>query len=390
MKSWFKVVVLAGAVAGGIFPLRAQVAVPPPMPVYQPLAAAELDQLLGPIALYPDPLIAQMLAAATLPTQIVLADRYLNDGGDPGRIDEQPWADSVRALAHYPEVLKWMDDNLDWTTELGQAFLNQAQEVMESIQRLRQTAANFGNLQSTPQQQVVNDGGEIEIIPADPQVIYVPVYEPAQVYYQTDYGAPFITFGLGFAIGSWLNCDFDWAHHNIVVWNRAHPRPPNWWHEPPRQRDFSQARVWHPGNHPRGGTINRGDRGWDIPHNQPVVATVSRSMSDVAKPRQTPAPAVRPAMPSKQSAPPASVNRTPPANAGHYAPISRPESNGAFIGIQSSQETKNYSHRGEQSLRTMPHPPPTPPAASKPVTISRPPAAPPAGGGRNNQNPTKH
>ena len=166
-----------------------------------------------------------------------------------------------------------MDDNLNWTTELGQAFLNQQQDVMDSIQRLRQSAYNLGNLQSTPQQQVINDGGDIEIVPADPQVIYVPVYQPDQVYYQTCYGPPFITFGIGFPIGAWLNCDFDWGHHNIIVWGRDHPRPPNWWHEPPRQRDTGHETVWHGGGHPVPVAVNRGDRGYNVPHNQPVVAT---------------------------------------------------------------------------------------------------------------------
>ena len=106
----------------------------------KPLSGPQLDQLLGPIALYPDPLIAQILPASTLPTQIVLADRYVSGGGDPNQIDQQPWDPSVQALARYPNVLKWMDDNLDWTTELGQAFLNQPQDVMDSIQRLRQSA----------------------------------------------------------------------------------------------------------------------------------------------------------------------------------------------------------------------------------------------------------
>jgi hypothetical protein len=124
------------------------------MAAYQPMAAAQLDQLLGPIALYPDPLIAQILPGSTLPTQIVLADRYVSGGGDPNQIDQQPWDPSVQALARYPNVLKWMDDNLNWTTELGQAFLNQQQDVMDSIQRLRQSAYNLSNLQSTPQQQV--------------------------------------------------------------------------------------------------------------------------------------------------------------------------------------------------------------------------------------------
>ena len=231
MKLWLKIAVILCMFAGAVLSARAQMAVPPPMPTYQPLSGDQLDQLLGPIALYPDPLIAQILPASTLPTQIVLADRYITDGGDPNLIDQQPWDASVQALARYPNVLQWMDQNLNWTEELGQAFLNQQQDVMDSVQRLRQSAANYGNLQSTPQQQVVTDNGDVEILPADPQVIYVPVYQPDQVYYQTCYGTPFISFGIGFAIGSWLNCDFDWHNHNIIVWNRDHPRPANWWHE---------------------------------------------------------------------------------------------------------------------------------------------------------------
>src|SRR5271169_1736929 len=138
MKLWTKIAVLLWIFTGALLSVRSQTAVPPPMPAYQPLSDAQLDQLLGPIALYPDPLIAQILPASTLPTQIVLADRYVTGGGDPNQIDQQPWDASVQALARYPEVLKWMDDNLGWTTQLGQAFLNQQPAVMESIQRLRQ------------------------------------------------------------------------------------------------------------------------------------------------------------------------------------------------------------------------------------------------------------
>src|SRR5215469_5445722 len=147
----------------------AQPVIPPPTPAYyQPLSDQQLDELLGPIALYPDPLLAVLLPAATFPAQIVLADRYVAGGGDPYTIDWQPWDPSVQALAHYPSVLKYMDDNLGWTTELGQAFTYQQPQVMDSIQRLRLSAQNFGNLVSTPQEQVVDYGGEIEILPAEP------------------------------------------------------------------------------------------------------------------------------------------------------------------------------------------------------------------------------
>ena len=164
MKCFFKIAVLLGVFMGMAVSVRAQAPVSPPMPAYQALSDAQLDQLLGPIALYPDPLIAQILPAATLPTQIVLADRYVSGGGDANQIDQQPWDSSVQAVARYPNVLKWMDDNLNETTELGQAFLNQQQGVMASIQRLRATASKLGNLQSTPQQQVTTDSGDIEVI----------------------------------------------------------------------------------------------------------------------------------------------------------------------------------------------------------------------------------
>jgi hypothetical protein len=411
MKPLLKIAVLLCVLTGTAISVRAQMAVPPPMAAYQPLAYQQLDQLLGPIALYPDPLIAQILPASTVPTQIVLADRYVSGGGDPNQIDQQPWDPSVQALARYPDVLKWMDDNLNWTTDLGQAFLNQQQEVMESIQRLRTSANNIGNLQSTPQQQVINDGGYIEIVPANPQVIYVPVYQPDQVYYQTAYGTPFITFGIGFAIGGWLNFDFDWGNHNIIVWGHDHPRPSNWWHEPPRQRDTGHATVWRSNNHPGAVAVNRGgDRGYVVPHNQPVVAAVGRSVSDSAAARRTPAPAARPeasatrtAMPVARPAlapaarPEASatrtatpVARTAPAPVERSQPISRPESNGAFIGIQSSRDTKTFSNRGQQSVQTITHsaPAPQPAPASRPAPATS--SGSGGGGGHSSNPPPRH
>src|ERR1051326_3115445 len=137
-----------------LLPAHAQAPVPPPMTTASIRSPAELDQLLGPIALYPDPLTAQILPAATLPSQIVMADRFVRGGGDVNQIDLQPWDPSVKALARYPTVLGWRADNRGWTTEVGQAFLYQQADVMNSIQRLRGEALAVGNLQSTPQQQV--------------------------------------------------------------------------------------------------------------------------------------------------------------------------------------------------------------------------------------------
>ena len=361
--------VLTCVLAGASLPARAQMAVPPPSANYQPLTGDQLDQLLGPIALYPDPLIAQILPAATLPTEIVLADRYVSGGGDPNQIDSQPWDGSIQALARYANVLKWMDDNLNWTTEVGQAFLNQQQDVMDSIQRLRTSAYNLGNLQSTPQQQVVDDGSDIEIVPADPQEVYIPVYQPDQVYYQNGGGSPYITFGLGFAVGGWLDHDFDWHNHNLIVWNRDHPRPTNWWHERPEQRAPEKqrpAQVWHPANRPNHVVVNIGDRGWG---NAPV---------------QHPAQARQPAAPQRPAAP----IEHPVAPPQH-----QPAGNGAFIGIQSSHDTSSYSNRGRQSLQLPPARPAQPAQPSRPAQPAHP-AAPSegghSGGGNNNGGGSKH
>lgn len=374
MKSLFNTAVLLYSLAGVAAVTRAQEAVPPPMPAYQLLSGAQLDQLLEPIALHPDPLLAQILAASTLPAQIVLADRYLSGGGDPNEIDQQPWDSSVQALARYPNVLQWMDQNLAWTTEVGDAFMNQQPDVMDSIQRLRQLAYNLGNLQSTPQEQVINDGGYIEIVPVNPLVIYVPVYQPDQVYDQAANGGVFISFGAGFPIGPWLDCDFDWGHHNVIVWNRDHPRPANWWREPSIQRDPGQATIWRFENRSRPATVNYGDRGWGVPNRPVVVATVSRSFGDSAAPRRAPTPALRPGA---------------PAPVGNAQPVIQPESNGAFIGIQSSRETRIYSQRGHQSMQPPSHSAP----GSHPAPVSHP--GTPSGGGRgggghSSGSPTRH
>ena len=155
MKKMAVVAAALLALAGARTQCSAQDAAPPPAPAAPSWTSAELDQMLGPIALYPDPLIGVILPAAGQPSQIVMADRYMSQGGDPSQIEQQSWDPSVQGLAHYPNVLKWMDDNLTWTTEIGQAFLNQQSDVMDSIQRLRGTAQALGNLQSTPQENVV-------------------------------------------------------------------------------------------------------------------------------------------------------------------------------------------------------------------------------------------
>src|SRR5512144_1051935 len=176
--------------------------------------AEELEDLLAPIALYPDPLIAQVLPAATFIDQIDEAERYVSMYGTAG-IDNQPWDVSVRALAYYPDVLAMMDSKYDWTVSLGQAYVNQPQDVMDAIQRLRQDARAMGSLVSTAQQTVIIEDGIIRIVPAQAEVIYVPVYDPGVVYVMPPPPYGFITFGIGFRIGVWLNRDCDWHRHRV-------------------------------------------------------------------------------------------------------------------------------------------------------------------------------
>jgi len=184
----------------------------------------ELDDLLSPIALYPDPLLAQMLPAATYPEDLADAAAWLRSGGDPSRIDDQVWEENVRAIARYPDVLFMMADDLDWTASIGDAFLNQPQDVTNSIQRLRWRAQSLGNLVNTAQQTVITEGDYIEILPAQPQYIYVPQYNPSVIYVQrwTPGISPFMVFGFRLAIGGWLDLDLDWGHHYVYYhgWNR--------------------------------------------------------------------------------------------------------------------------------------------------------------------------
>jgi len=207
-----------------------------PVPQGQPLSAEQLDQLVAPIALYPDALVAQVLAASTYPTQVVEADRWRQSQGDvpaeqiAAGAENHNWDPSVKALTAFPTVLAQMDRNLQWTTDLGNAYYNQPQDVMDSVQAMRQKAQTAGQLRSTPQQVVSNTDGAITIAPANPTVVYVPVYNP-----WTIYGAPFpmypgyyygpppgifwgglaIGFGVGIGIGLFANWGWGWGHWGL-------------------------------------------------------------------------------------------------------------------------------------------------------------------------------
>jgi hypothetical protein len=191
--------------------------VPAPIPQYTP---AQIDQLTASIALYPDPLLASMLAAATFPNDLVAAAQWsaLNPAPNDAQIDVQTWDPSVKVLLHYPAVLAWMAQNIQWTQTLGTAFVNQQADVFGSVQRLRAAALAAGSLVSTPEQQVVVNGGVVQILPAAPGVLFVPVYDPLVVYVRPV--APrraVIAFGAGVRFGAWLDFDLDWHEHHIIV-----------------------------------------------------------------------------------------------------------------------------------------------------------------------------
>ncbi|MGA2989215.1 MAG: DUF3300 domain-containing protein [Candidatus Korobacteraceae bacterium] len=264
------------------------------VPQAQPLSTEQLDQLVAPIALYPDSLLAQVLAASTYPTQVVEADRWLQAQGNApadqiaAGAENQNWDPSVKALTAFPTVLAQMDRNIQWTTDLGNTYYNQPQDVMDAVQAMRQKAQVAGQLRSTPQQVVTNDAGAITIAPANPTVVYVPVYNPWAVYgapvliYPGYYYAPpadvfwgglAIGFGVGVAVGLFAHWGWGWGHwgmgwgrhcvffnHNTyitrstTVINRGFNRPGG----PPR--NFAGRRGAYPrsaGNFNRSGGFNR-------------------------------------------------------------------------------------------------------------------------------------
>jgi hypothetical protein len=237
-KGLFPVASTLIAVLGSMAALRAQQGTAPaPTPAAQQgtaqqgsapaggpaLSMDEIEGIVAPIALYPDVLISQILPAATFPTDIVQAHRWVQQHPDLTGVDSQPWDPSVLSVARYPSILDKMNNDLDWTNALGAAFLDQPDDVFNAIQTLRQQAQTSGVLESTPQQTVVEDEGAVRIVPAEEQVIYVPQYDPQIIYsnYEDDdddgdvFAASAIGFGTGMAMGAWLDNDCDWNDHVV-------------------------------------------------------------------------------------------------------------------------------------------------------------------------------
>jgi hypothetical protein len=199
--------------------------------------AAPLDQLVAPIALYPDSLVAQILAASSHPAEVVEATRWLRqNSGLQGQalaqeVDQQTWDPSVKALTQFPSVLQNMNKNLSWTSALGDAYASNQQGVLDAVQTMRQRAQSAGNLKSTAQQTVTTNGQTIAVEPANPGLVYVPEYDPWLAYGTPlaayPYWAPFpglyidepgVLFGLGFRVGLFAGYRWGWQHWG-ADWN---------------------------------------------------------------------------------------------------------------------------------------------------------------------------
>jgi hypothetical protein len=278
------------------------------------LATPQLEELVGPIALYPDDLVAIVLPASTYPLQVVEAARFLDArADDPELKPDEDWDDSVVALLNYPEVVRLLNDDLDWTWDLGTAVLNQRADVLDAIQGFRDRAYTAGNLRSDERQVVTADEGTIAIAPADPEVIYVPyyeprrvvVYQPTPVYHYYPWGYPVYyypypagyAFHTGFFWGVTSAFIIGWHTHNLHVHHYGYYGHPyyGWSYYNPfyvRNNVYVNVNVgyggdvWQP-RHGYGGRPNvRGTEG-RVPHPSGGRTPVSRGLPGSAHQGQT-------------------------------------------------------------------------------------------------------
>jgi hypothetical protein len=320
-----------------------------------------LDKLMAPIALYPDPLLAQVLACASSPEQLVDFNKWLEgnqtlQGSQRQDAAQQKGFDaSFVALSLFPDVVGFMVKNIDWTTELGKAFISDQKAVLESAQRLRALAAAVGNLKTTQQQVVTteNQGGQQTIViqPANPQVVYVPVYNPQVVYVSAPppstgsvVAAGVIGFGLGIALGAAMNNSYygwgawgcGWHSHTVVIAGGA-------WHVP-HGGHYAYARPvsgYHPNRNvyaPRNTNVN-------VNVNNANRTTYNRSARPAAAPQRTAAP--RPQT-SNRSATNYGSRGYGQAGAAERSGTK----SGAFSGYQSGGKERAASARGRSSSRS--------------------------------------
>src|ERR1700722_14502587 len=279
MLDYGRVLLALAIVAATSVSAAAQQAASSPPPASQSeqalLKPEQLEAVVAPIALYPDALLANMLAAATYPLEVVEADRFIKEKKDfkgealKAEVDKKGWDDSVKALTATPSVLDTMSDKLDWIRSLGDAMLAQQADLMDAIQRLREKARSNNKLSTTKQQKVTvkqQDGKQAIVIEqTDPNQVYVPYYEPAVVYgawpyanyppyyfgYPSYIGAGVIAAGVAFgtarAIGRWGNYwggGCNWGNRNVYVNHRTLNRN-NWQHNPAHRQGvrYSNASV---------------------------------------------------------------------------------------------------------------------------------------------------
>lgn len=193
--------------------LVAAVIIPAQSALAKHLNETELENLVAPVALYPDILLAQVLDASQYPHDIVAAGDFLSKHDK----DEQPdpnWPASVMALLQYPHVLTSLDDDLSWTTRLGNAEKHQKKDVEKAIQDVRKKARAAGNLVSNDHENIVVNNNTIDIVPTDPTMVYVPMYNPSLIYTPLPAYAPLVTFGAGVAVGAAFANHYDWDHYN--------------------------------------------------------------------------------------------------------------------------------------------------------------------------------
>jgi hypothetical protein len=192
-------------------------------------SAEELEKLVGPIALYPDDLVAIILPASTFPVEIVQADRFLDKRkSDPKLPINENWDESVKALVNYPDVVKKMSTDLDWTTDLGEAVVADQKAVLDAIQVFRRKTQSVGNLKSDTKQTVVVEKEIITIVPANPEVIYVPQYNPATVVVTGGYSSwgywpsPYPVYYYPYPPGAALATGLIWGAAIGAAWNGGH------------------------------------------------------------------------------------------------------------------------------------------------------------------------
>jgi hypothetical protein len=342
----------------------------------------QLDALLAPIALYPDPLLAQVLMASAYPVQIVQAQRWLDDPAHQSLTGDaleqalraENWDPSVKSLVPFPQVLSMMSAQLEWTQQLGYAMSAQATDVMDSVQRLRRQAQANGSLQSTPQQSVTGEGSSVIIQPVEQTTVYVPVYNPSVVYGSWPYPsyppvyfppppgyvagtalAAGLAFGAGVAItrGLWNVGYPNWRYGNVNVnvnrWNtvnvnRIQINSANW--RPPATQLPARASgpVGRPGG-PSGLPANAvGRQTVRVPN-----AAVNRPTQ---RPAQLPVQARTPAAGAGAVQLPARAN-PPAARPTPTARPAQPQNRGnALSGVGDGQRAGQYGARGNQSIQS--------------------------------------